>query len=921
MRDERWVDRFLYVWDDSLFYEPLDTYYCPQGRGFADVLTGEARERAIREGIWWVVYYDEGAALPEQGWKIHVSAHPGNAERVLAKAASYFEELRVAFKFALDRNVLVLLNSKAMARGSSGKFITAYPASVQLFREVIQGLAERITGEAGAYILSDLRYKDSRAVYFRYGAFRQQYIVDELGRRIPAIATPALELVPDRREPYFAPPAWVAWPFDDWTPPEGDAPPMLNRRYEVLEALSFSNSGGVYLARDLRTGRRVVIKEARPYTNFDPLGSYDAQVLLRREWEILRQLNGTGVAPRPIELFEEWEHLFLAEEYVEGIDIRAALFRKHHPLLAVRASRQGSARYLRSFFRLFRSFARAIQAVHSRGVLLGDLSARNFLLKKNTLRVVLIDFEASMWRSEGGAEGDELARPVLLYTPGFRRIDRARQHVYDEYDDLYSLASMMAYFIYPISAYAVLRPELFRDVYPALIRDMGWPLEIHDFIVSVAEGERDLGGVLEFLTEEEERMVRRVTTPPLRSVPTATRWDVGEAPCSRQAREWAVQIARFLEQAADPARPTLFPSDPFAVLTNPLSLGFGAGGVLYALHKAGFSLNESWRKWFIDRARRADPQDFPPGLLTGLAGIAWVLLELGEVEVAREVLGRANHHPSLEDYTLYYGLSGVGLANLHFYLHDRELAYLDAALDIYRRLASRAQRKDGTAYWVNRFSGDEPFTGLGFGQSGVALFLLRLHQLTGDLAARQDGEAALRFDLAQAERTGPGTMSFRYKGTLEPYVEVGSAGVAKVLLRYGWLEEARPLLNELGRKYSVLPGYLFGIAGVIDTLLDAYLLTRGLIHLARLERQLEGLRTLYLFEPRTCASLLPQGRTLEGLAVPGEGLLRVSCDFATGCAGVLRVLHRVASPGPADFMLDEVMPDEDVMDPPGGAQG
>lgn len=180
--------------------------------------------------------------------------------------------------------------------------------------------------------------------------------------------------------------------------------------------------------------------------------------------------------------------------------------------------------------------------------------------------------------------------------------------------------------------------------------------------------------------------------------------------------------------------------------------------------------------------------------------------------------------------------------------------------------------------------------------------------------------AALRFDLARAERTGPCAVGFRYKGTLEPYVEVGSAGVAKVLLRYGWLEQARPVLNDLGRKYSVLPGYLFGVAGIVDTLLDAYQLTGEPTHLARLERQLEGLHALHLFEPRACAGLLLQGRTLEGLAVPGEGLLRVSCDFATGCAGVLQVLHRVASPGPADFMLDEVTHDEDLMDHPGRAQ-
>ncbi|AEB10948.1 hypothetical protein [Marinithermus hydrothermalis] len=137
---------------------------------------------------------------------------------------------------------------------------------------------------------------------------------------------------------------------------------------------------------------------------------------------------------------------------------------------------------------------------------------------------------------------------------------------------------------------------------------------------------------------------------------------------------------------------------------------------------------------------------------------------------------------------------------------------------------------------------------------------------------------------------------------------------------WGLAQLPRPCLD-LSRKYSVLPGHLFGVAGIIDTLLDAYLLTREPIYLARLERQLEGLRTLHLFEPSVCASLLPQGRTLEGLAAPGEGLLRVSCDFATGCAGVLRVLHRVVNPGPADFMLDEVTPDEDVMDPSGGAQG
>jgi hypothetical protein len=43
------------------------------------------------------------------------------------------------------------------------------------------------------------------------------------------------------------------------------------------------------------------------------------------------------------------------------------------------------------------------------------------------------------------------------------------------------------------------------------------------------------------------------------------------------------------------------------------------------------------------------------------------------------------------------------------------------------------------------------------------------------------------------------------------------------------------------------------------------------------------------------------------LATPGDNLFRVSCDYATGVAGVLRALHRYSHLEEADFVLDEVV--------------
>jgi len=290
MRAERWVERFWYIWNNSLFYKPIEESYNPSDDFLAVIkdITNNHREIKIyKEGIWWVINGHQISS--DQGWKIHISAHPKNAKRILSKVSQYLIAEGIPFKFALDPYVLSLLNSKALPRGNTGKFITIYPRSTDQFRDIIKDLATLLSGEDGPYILSDMRFKDVKVLHFRYGAFHNKYLIDILGRRIPALTAPTGELVPDRREPYFSPPSWVEWPFEDWKALHDDSDDnlVLADRYRILEALNFSNSGGVYLAQDLKTGRKVVLKEARPYTCFDTTGDYDSVTLLKKEWDIL----------------------------------------------------------------------------------------------------------------------------------------------------------------------------------------------------------------------------------------------------------------------------------------------------------------------------------------------------------------------------------------------------------------------------------------------------------------------------------------------------------------------------------------------------------------------------------------------------------------------------------------------------------
>jgi serine/threonine protein kinase len=874
LRDARHLDKFMYTLMDELFYEPVETRYRPfddYKNTVAELLKDFEREWTItRDGFWYMVNPADEFYIPAQGWKVHVSANLDNAVSILKRAARVALTKDVPFKFALDKNVLATMSSKRWARGGAGKFITMYPSDLSCFKSLLEDLYAELHSEEGPYILSDKRYRDCRVLYYRYGGLRRITQTDIKGEKVLVLTTPEGKAVPDVRTPYFSLPPWVSDPFP--TPKSEHHEIILNNRYAVKKAIAFSNSGGVYVAEDRETGKEVIVKEARPHTAMDDQGN-DAIKLLRKEYQLLELLRATRIAPQPIDAFEAGEHFFIVEEYLDGLDIREIMLTQS-PLMQARPSLDDSREYYELYRRTLKAFAQAVELLHKQGIVFGDLNAKNIRIDPTTHTVRLIDFE--------GAFRPDSDQPTYLFTPGFKSVASIRKNTQGFEDDLFALATNMLYMLFPIAALSTLRADLFDHVLKTILNDVGWSqTEVFNVINGLSKNEMTPAQACELLDK------------PAEILPPSFDDDIDAVATDEISQE----LGRFILANMRPDRNDgLFPADPFIHRTNTLSLGFGASGVLYTLKRCGFGIPKPAFDWFEQRLDKVDPRELPPGLLTGASGIAWSLWELGFEDRALELMKMANESALLKnDHSYLYGMAGIGIANLHFYLRTNKPEYLSMAQELGDALLKSAQESELGVYWKNA---GLLHLGYGYGQSGVALFLLRLFQLTGDERFLSQGQRAVEFDIAHGEEREGGVLSFpRAPGdpTVVPYLEEGSAGIAKVAIRYGiWDERLEKILADVHRKYAGFVGLLYGLGSFVDVLTDAYLLSNDVKCLEMAKRPITGIRDLYLI------------KQAQGWATPGDNLFRVSCDYATGVAGVLRTLHRFTHHEDADFALDDV---------------
>ncbi|MEU9045360.1 MULTISPECIES: class III lanthionine synthetase LanKC [unclassified Kitasatospora] len=821
------------------------TYYDTPGRlrdrasryplGLGEPLDGWRREqRAL-----WTVLRPDGVRLPEQGWKLHVSAVEGGAEGTLAVVARICRTHRVAFKFLRSAAALRVANGKFTGRGSGGKFITVYPGSDEQFARLAAELAEALEGRPGPYVLTDLRI-GTAPVYARYGAFVELWCQDETGRPVPALRDPAGELVPDSREPVFRLPEWVE-------PPELLRPHLAARDaaagdlpYRILEVLQFSGAGGIYLAERPGTGERVVLREARPYAGLDTAGA-DAPTRLRREQWALERLAGLDCVPRLHEVRTVWEHTFLVQEHIEGVQLFTEAIRRY-PLVHQNCTAEQRAEYAQWVGGVVAALERALGALHGRGVRFGDLHPANVMLRPDG-SVVLVDFEYA-------AELDDRRVPTagaagLRIPPG---LDGAEA-------DRFMLWATWLMLLMPVLELADRDPGKLAALERRAREWFGLGPEEGPVRPGTGTGTGAAAGARTALTACTESASERRGRELL------------DGPSWTPARR---ELIAGIHAGATPDRPDrLFPGDVAGFADGGTGVAHGAAGVLYALHRAGADWPQEYADWLVAALRRRGARPGTAGLYDGPLGVAVVLARVGRPEAAQELVARARTARPARQAGLFGGRAGAALARLR----------LAEALDSRREAADALADACELAAVVRGETVDgldaPPAAGLLYGLAGIALLQLRLYRRTGEPWLLDSARLALERATAQCVRVPDGSLQVLEAGRRLAYLDRGSSGIALVLREY--LEAAE------------LPGGEAFLADVRKVCAPGFIREPGLF------RGRAGLTLALDRLGGTPEAVAGQVARLqwhlvarpEGLLVPGMRLRRFSADLHTGAAGVL----------------------------------
>ncbi|MEN2424380.1 class III lanthionine synthetase LanKC (plasmid) [Streptomyces rimosus] len=825
----------LYTVADSHWYEPLERCDDTSSRFSLTKRELPVGWKRSQHGVWEVLTPTGGAKLPDQGWKVHITATPDTAEEAIEQAWAVCRQLNLPWKFLRSRRVTHLLNSKYANRAASGKVVTVYPRDAEELRTALTELDAVLGGRPGPYILSDHRWNKG-PVSVRYGAFTLMWCELPDGSRVPALHDPQGNAVPDRRRPGFTVPEWADTPdflAASLAATVGDTDITLNG-YIIRKALHFSNGGGVYLA-EAPDGTQVVLKEARPHAGLDAAGA-DAVERLRNEWSALKAVGHLPFVPCPIEYFTEWEHHYLAMEHIRGESLSTWMGRDY-PLTRHDPDERVRATYATLALDYLGQVEVAIECLHEAGLAFGDLHPHNILIRDDGT-ITLVDFEM--------ATSVDTERTAALGAPGF--VDLSLTSARDR--DLYSLGCCQLSAFMPLTGLVQLTPAVIGHLIEMVTT--AFPTLPAAYIERMAE--------------------RLAVSPNVRPHLPGHRADAVPA----LAPPRAASLLRGIDRSADTTRTDrLFPAD-IAVHREGAALGLAHGtpGVLLAQLSTGFCPDPEHLRWLEQAARRASART-PLGLYDGLAGAAWLLHRL-ENPLGTTLIDRILSSQMPSSPGLFSGLTGIAHLLLDVGLLDTGIR--DAAL----KLAAAVRDRIGENGVLDR-------PGLMHGWSGPAVLLARCARLTGDEEWAEAAASAVRADLQHA-RELDGTLQMSSSRRLLPYLAEGSAGVALAAMALPGTQAAEVDVDAVvagaaraAAVDTVVQGGLFnGRSGL------AYFLSHATAHVPQSRIWAEHqIRLLSLH-------VADHG---DGQVLCGDQLLRLSADLATGAAGALLAMEAAKTPG------------------------
>lgn len=779
---------------------------------------------------YWKYYSVEDETLCTQGWKIHVSSNSKDTLETLKYVSQVAINYNIPFKHLLNEQIFFLNNSKNANRASSGKFIVLYPKNKNQFLLIMEEIRKKIRNlPKGPYILSDKRWKDSN-VYYRYGGFVA--ILNDKGEH--CIKDQNGNLIPDDRTPFYTVPDFEK-SFDEYLDElnksyrESTSIENPLNNYEILGALSFSNSGGVYKAQNKENQKKVIIKEARYNTGFD---GQNRTALERQkiEYEALSDLSSVNGIVNAIDYFKVWEHQFMVEEFIEGDNLHSWLA-KNYPFL----KDEDTTIYTTNIESILKKLEDIITLMHKNNIVMGDLQPYNIIVDEK-LNVTLIDFETASYANEKPSVG--LGVPSFSNYSISINTDR----------DWYALYKIARFCLLP--TYTSAETEYYLNT-------------THKNWIKKYYGASMLG-IIEHIEGKLKKPIKEY------NYLKENDYTTNDLICKIKS---GIFSNTYINDY-------LWPNDvrQSEYQNGDLTILYGSLGVIWSLLQSGENLNSTIKDWIEANILEKSFHNNNTGLFTGTAGIATVLYQAGYKDRAINMFDAINLNLNTEDISIVSGQSGIGLTLLSLYNNTNDEKILNKC----KYIASTIINNYKNDIQNKIFDPNVPNIGLLNGWSGASLFFCLMYKYTKDEKFSKYANEFLKIDIKLLKEEKNTMQLFDENNPrLLPYLSHGSIGVG-IAIKYLkkvtnnpniYSKELELITNLHLTKTTIDSGLLYGAAGFL--LIPTIMENTSSNKIDEASKNVHELLKVFLAQKDNY------------ILTPGELSNRFTFDISSGSSGVL----------------------------------